>query len=72
MKLKTEVKTTEKIIQKVDKDSKYEGIIEFDTPAYKPRRRKLRDRYDGRYLKDAPPMSKLIDRKSTRLNSSHY
>ena len=60
MKLKTEVKTTEKIIQKVDKDSKYEGIIEFDTPAYKPRRRKLRDRYDGRYLKDAPPMSKLM------------
>lgn len=47
-------------IEKVDKDSKYEGIVEFDTPAYKPRKRRIRDRYDGRYLKSAPPMLKLM------------
>ena len=53
-------KTEEKIIQKIDKDKKYEGIIEYDTPAYKPRRKRLCDRYDGRLLKSVPAMSKLM------------
>ena len=39
---------------------KYEGIIEYDTPAYKPRKKRLCDRYDGRLLKNAPAMSKLM------------
>ena len=46
--------------EKVDKDKKYEGIIEYDTPAYKVRKRHFRDRYDGRYLKTAPSMLKLM------------
>ena len=64
MKTQTEKKTIAKPIKsvphKIDKDKKYDDIIEFDTPPYKKRRRKLRDRYDGRYLKTAPPMSKLM------------
>ena len=39
---------------------KYEGIIEYDTPAYKPRKKRFGDRYDGRLLKNAPAMSKLM------------
>ena len=38
---------------------KYEGIIEYDTPAYKPRKKRFGDRYDGRLVRTAPPMSKL-------------
>ena len=52
-------KTEEKIIQKVDKNEKYEGIIEYDTPAYKPRKRRFGDRYDGRLLRTLPPMAYL-------------
>lgn len=35
---------------------KYEGIIEYDTPAYKPRKKRLGDRYDGRRVRTLPPM----------------
>lgn len=49
-----------KNIEKVDKEQKYDGIIEFDTPAYKKRKRHFHDRYDGRYLKTAPSMLKLM------------
>ena len=52
-------KSEEKIIQKVDKNEKYEGIIEYDTPAYKPRKRRYGDRYDGRLLRTLPPMAYL-------------
>ena len=45
--------------QKVDKSEKYEGIIEYDTPAYPPRKRRLGDRYDGRKLRTLPPMHYL-------------
>ena len=45
------------ISQKVGKEEKYDGIIEYDTPAYKHRRRKLGDRYDGRRVRTLPPMS---------------
>ena len=61
MSLKTKenaaVETEEKVIQKVDKNEKYEGIIEYDTPAYKPRKRRFGDRYDGRKLRTLPAMS---------------
>ena len=60
LKEKTQNQTVNPAPEKVDKDKKYEGIIEYDTPAYKVRKRKLRDRYDGRYLKTAPPMLKLM------------
>ena len=40
-------------------EEKYEGIVEYDTPAYKKRRRRLGDRYDGRLIRTAPAMSKL-------------
>ena len=49
--------TEEKVIQKVDKNEKYEGIIEYDTPAYKPRKKRLGDRYDGRLVRTLPAMS---------------
>ena len=57
---KIEVKTEEAVPQKVSKEEKYEGIVEFDTPAYKPRKRRFGDRYDGRLVRTAPPMSKLM------------
>ena len=47
------------IEKKVVGDEKYAGIIEYDTPAYKPRKKKFGDRYDGRLVRTAPPMSKL-------------
>lgn len=37
-------------------DQRYEGIIEFDTPVYKKRKRRLGDRSDGRRLRSLPPM----------------
>ena len=49
-------KTEEQLIQKVSKEERHEGIIEFDTPAYKPRKRRFGDRYDGRLVRTLPPM----------------
>ena len=51
-----EAVTTEK---KVLGDEKYAGIIEYDTPAYKPRKKRFGDRYDGRLVRTLPPMSYL-------------
>lgn len=56
---KAEKKLT-KAETKIEKNEKYEGIIEYDTPAYKPRKRRFGDRYDGRLVRTAPPMSKLM------------
>ena len=50
-------KINEDTIKKVDKNEKYEGIIEYDTPAYKPRKKRLGDRYDGRLVRTLPAMS---------------
>ncbi len=50
---------TEKVVQKVEKDEKYEGIVEYDTPAYKPRKKRIGDRYDGRRLRTLPAMHYL-------------
>ena len=41
-------------------DKKYEDILEYDTPAYKKRKKRLGDRYDGRRLRTIPPMSALM------------
>ena len=38
-------------------DQRHEGIIEYDTPAYKVRKKRLGDRYDGRKVRTLPPMS---------------
>ena len=46
-------------VQKVSKEDRHEGIVEYDTPAYKPRKRRFGDRYDGRLLRTAPPMLQL-------------
>ena len=63
MKTKEKVKKNgiqnESATAKVDKNEKYEGIIEYDTPAYKPRKRRLGDRYDGRRLRTLPAMHYL-------------
>ena len=45
--------------KKVVGEEKYAGIIEYDTPAYKPRKRRLGDRYDGRKLRTLPAMHYL-------------
>ena len=63
MSLKTEEKKpkipTKSIIKKVNKDEKYEGIIQYDTPPYKKYKKRFGDRSDGRLLRSIPPMSKL-------------
>ena len=33
--------TAEQTEKKVSKEEKYEGIIEYDTPAYKPRKKRF-------------------------------
>lgn len=37
-------------------DSKYDGILEYDTPAYKVRKKRFGDRKEGRRLRSLPPM----------------
>ena len=49
-----------KATEKKPLTDKYEGIIEYSTPAYKHRKKRLGDRYDGRLLRNAPSMSKLM------------
>lgn len=57
---KIEVKTEEAAPQKVSKEEKYEGIVEYEAPAYKARKKRFGDRYDGRLVRTVPPMSKLM------------
>ena len=40
----------------VDKEKRYEDIITYDTPAYKPRKRRFGDRKEGRKLRSLSPM----------------
>ena len=44
----------------VDKESRYENIVSYDTPAYKPRKRRLGDRKEGRRVRTLPPMSYVV------------
>ena len=53
-------KTEAEVEKKVRGDERYEGIVEYDTPAYKPRKRRFGDRYDGRLLRSLPAISKLM------------
>ncbi len=39
---------------------KYDDILEYDTPAYKKRKRKLGDRYEGRRVRTLPPMNYVM------------
>ena len=38
-------------------DNKYDDITTYDTPAYKPRKKRLGDRREGRRVRTLPPMS---------------
>ena len=38
-------------------DTRHDNIITYDTPAYKPRKRRLGDRKDGRRVRTLPPMN---------------
>ena len=50
---------TEEKVEKVSAENRYDDIIEFDTPAYKTRKKSSGDRYDGRRIKTLPPLSYL-------------
>jgi hypothetical protein len=43
--------------EKVSFENRYEDIVEFDTPAYRPRKKSFGDRSDGRLVKTLPAMS---------------
>ena len=51
---------TDKEVQTVDKEHKYDNIIEYDTPAYRPRKKRFGDRREGRRIRTLPPMSYLV------------
>ena len=38
-------------------NSQYDNIITYDTPAYKPRKKRWGDRREGRRVRTLPPMS---------------
>ena len=40
-------------------DKRLEPIVEYDTPAYAPRKKRWGDRKEGRLLHTIPPMNKL-------------
>lgn len=44
----------------VDKESRYENIVSYDTPAYKPRKRRFGDRKEGRRVRTLPPMNYVV------------
>ena len=41
-------------------NSKYDDILEYDTPAYKKRKRRLGDRKEGRKIRTLPPMNYVM------------
>ena len=43
-----------------DIDNKYSDIVEFDTPAYKERKKRFGDRREGRRIMTLPPMSYAV------------
>lgn len=50
---------TEEKTEKVSAENRYDDIVEFDTPAYKTRKKSIGDRYDGRQIKTLPHLSYL-------------
>lgn len=55
----TLVENNEDTIEKVAPENRYEDIVEYDTPAYMPRKKKIGDRRDGRRITTMPAMSYL-------------
>ena len=53
------VENNEDTIEKVAPENRYEDIVEYDTPAYMPRKKKIGDRRDGRRITTMPAMSYL-------------
>lgn len=43
-------------LKELEKDQRYDDIVEFDTPAYKKRKRRFGDRKDGRRVRTSHPM----------------
>nr|MBE6545477.1 hypothetical protein [Oscillospiraceae bacterium] len=41
-------------------DTRHDNIITYDTPAYKPRKRRFGDRKDGRRIRTLPPMNYVM------------
>ena len=63
----------EEKIEKVAPENRYEDIVEYDTPAYRPRKKKLGDRRDGRRITTMPAMSYLEPfLMSTRADSQNH
>ncbi len=44
----------------VDKEMRHENIVTYDTPAYKPHKRRFGDRKEGRRVRTLPPMSYVV------------
>lgn len=55
----TLLENNEDTIEKVAPENRYEDIVEYDTPAYMPRKKKIGDRRDGRRITTMPAMSYL-------------
>lgn len=69
----TTLENNEEKIEKVSPENRYEDIVEYDTPAYKPRKRKLGDRREGRRITTMPAMSYLEPfLMSTRKDSQNH
>jgi len=43
-----------------EQNNKYDGIVEYDTPAYIQRKKRFTDRREGRRIRTLPPMSYVI------------
>ena len=68
-----EKETTQTEEKKVTAENRYDDIVEFDTPAYRPRKRASGDRSDGRRIKTLPAMSYLEPFiMSTRADSQNH
>ena len=44
----------------VDKETRHENIVTYDTPAYQSRKRRFGDRKEGRRVRTLPPMSYVV------------
>lgn len=65
--------TTENENQKVNAENRYDNIVEFDTPAYRPRKRRLGDRAEGRRIMTLPATAYLEPFiMSTRSDSQNH
>ncbi len=71
--LEKENSAVEEKNEKVTAENRYDDIVEYDTPAYRPRKRSMGDRSDGRRIKTLPAMSYLEPFiMSTRADSQNH